>query len=227
MQQETSDIEEIVKTITEKTGTPFEVNIDEPVGLTNIATGIIAPPDITNSLLTAKDIGKEAMIAYTQERLISKEQLDKPIKKIHSETFLDILKKKSTHEKEPKISRNLERQLFGRLLAILNERELDLRKLFQYELSNIPFSLALEDGTMAKTNKAQALHDLENIGKGALEELAFKENLKLDADATAIIIDHMALMHVLASKNQICTFGKLLDECCSFKIHSRNVRQFM
>ena len=53
-------------------------------------------------------------------------------------------------------------ELLRRLLVISNVREVNLEKLFTYELTNIPLSFANPDKSLAKTNKAQTLRDLED-----------------------------------------------------------------
>ena len=53
-------------------------------------------------------------------------------------------------------------ELFGRLLVISNVRQVNLEKLFTYGLTNIPLSIANPDKSLAKTNEAQTLRDLED-----------------------------------------------------------------
>ena len=57
---------------------------------------------------------------------------------------------------------NADRELFGRLVVISKDRKVDLEKFFKYELSDVPLALANNDGSLANTNKAQTLRDLES-----------------------------------------------------------------
>jgi hypothetical protein len=54
-----------------------------------------------------------------------------------------------------------ERILLGKLLMLSQDKDISLRKLFEYPLGPIPWSLATADGGMVKTNEAQLLHHLE------------------------------------------------------------------
>jgi len=62
--------------------------------LINIATGTVAPSELSESLLTAKEQGEKAMREFVQARLIisDKENFWDPLKKINVKTFQSLNK---------------------------------------------------------------------------------------------------------------------------------------
>ena len=54
------------------------------------------------------------------------------------------------------------RNLFGQLLVLSQEHDIDLEKVLKYPLSPVPWTMATPDGVPLKTNKATLLHKLEN-----------------------------------------------------------------
>ena len=100
---------------------------------------------------------------------------------------------------------NVDRQLFGRLLVISKDRDVDVEELFSYELSSVLLSLFNFDGSMVKCNKSKLLEELEK-GQEMLETLPD------EVKPTTWIIDFMALirMHpkILSTPK---TFGELSD----------------
>ena len=80
------------------------------------------------------------------------------------------------------------RNLFARLLVIGQSRQMDLRQLLVHELGLLPWSLALFDDALVKTNKA-ALPTLLEEGVESLQ--------CLPAQTAAVIIDAMAMLQTL------------------------------
>ena len=89
------EIQKIMQVITDRFGNPFSVS--EPVlegddqmpdPLINIATGVVAPIDVTNDLLKAKSVGRKAMKVFVGEKLhLCETELSKPIKRFKLRTF--------------------------------------------------------------------------------------------------------------------------------------------
>ena len=65
---------------------------------------------------------------------------------------------------------NADRAFFSRLLIITNTRTLNLKEVFEYELSAVPYSIAYLDGSLRKGTKAKLLLELE-------KETVVSENL--------------------------------------------------
>ena len=66
---------------------------------------------------------------------------------------------KSTNERLVTLTED--RDLFGRLLIVANDRQVNVREILCYELSTVPYSLAHTDGTLRKTTKCLLLQILE------------------------------------------------------------------
>ena len=165
LNQHFENIQKITSVIMDRFGNPFVLDTidtsEEPEPLSNIATGVVSSPEITDYLLNAKETGKEAMLNYVDDR-ISKGStpLHVPIHKLKLKTFANT-QFKNTKAKAKISSLKSDRDLFAKLMVISKERSVDLEHLFQYELSSIPLAIAEEDGSLAKTNKAQTLRDIE------------------------------------------------------------------
>ena len=71
-------------------------------------------------------------------------------------------------------------------------------------------ALANDDGSLAKTNKAQTLRDLES--NATTIQTVPERNLQ----ETALFIDYMAVVQILAVKGGIRTFGHLVCEVIKF-----------
>ena len=92
------EIQKIIQVITDRFGNPFSVHgpvLEEenemPGPLINIATGVVAPGDVTNDLLNAKSIGQKAMAEFVEGRLnLCETQLSSPIKRFKLKTFANV-----------------------------------------------------------------------------------------------------------------------------------------
>ena len=128
----------------------------------------------------------------------------KPIKKTSRKTFQNCQKSVSVKtSKQQKVQIVAQRNIFGQLLMLSTDDELDLQKVLAYPLSPIPWALATPDGLPTKTDKSVLMHKLES--PAAL------------ADATSntytlneVIIDGNTLLHSL--KNIPETFGQLTEK---------------
>ena len=83
------EIQKIMQVITDRFSNPFSVprpvlerDDQMPVPLINIATGVVAPIDVTYDLLKAKSVGRKAMNKFVKKRLhLCETELSKPIKR--------------------------------------------------------------------------------------------------------------------------------------------------
>ena len=92
--------------------------------------------------------------------------------------------------------------MFGQLLMLSTENNLDIRKVMEYPLGPVPWALATSDGFPIKTNKAVLMHMLED--KSALQGLP--------PDHEHIhIVDGNALYHALHVTDLPETFGQLAN----------------
>ena len=102
------------------------------------------------------------------------------------------------------------RNLFAKLLVLSKTREINLKELLSYSLSDYPLSLATVSGGMVKTAKSKMFEILEPFAKQPM--LANVENL----DGSALLVDAMAVFHVVKGKWK--TFGEFADSTFSFLV---------
>ncbi|GFO27713.1 hypothetical protein PoB_005421800 [Plakobranchus ocellatus] len=86
-----------------------------------------------------------------------------------------------------------ERNIFGQLLVLSQEYQIDMEKVLKYPLSPVPWSLSSPGGLPLKINKATLLHKLENTFN-CFESQDFSRQ-----PYTAYIIDGNALLYCLSS----------------------------
>ena len=92
--------------------------------------------------------------------------------------------------------------LFGRLLAVSKQRDINLEQVLSHELAPVTPSLFNDGGTMRKTTKADLAKKLEsNCDK--IQALAVSHD-----NHTAYIIDGMALLQAL-DESKFDTFNDL------------------
>lgn len=160
-----------------------------------LSSGKPASEDVADSLLSFASRGDSAAQAFIQDRLISKSvKFHEPITKMRLKTFSDMAVHKQLSSSQQKSVRvKAERNLLGQLLVLCQSHDISLEKLFQYELSPVPWSIATADGCMCKTTKAQLLHALET------------DSIQPPQDNCVCIVDGNALLHSFV--NLPATFG--------------------
>ena len=127
-----------------------------------------------------------------------------PMQKCTMSKFADI-KKALPNDKDRKLIIDSE-VLFRRLLGVSKSRDVDLRKVLQYELAAVPPALFHGDGTMRKTNKAELAKRLESICPDVLTELPQTPT----STSSAYIVDGMAMVKSL-NENHFRTFKDLAE----------------
>ena len=180
----------------------------ECVQLVNIASGVVVPTEMVQSLVHAKDIGREKMDTFIQDRMDSNtKSFWDAIPQLKLKTFANLAQKKIVRAKDEKAQMiNADRELFGRLIIAAKSRDVDLKSVFAYELSAVPFSLVHSDGTLRKTNKSVLLAELE-------KEAEVHARLPTPAMplSTVYIVDCMATIQMVKSGGA-ATFGELANK---------------
>ena len=132
---------------------PFDLD-DVPDHLMNITTGQIASREVEDSMKGIPERGKVIFDDFVKQRLGDEPTKGfwEPMQKCTMSTFSDR-KKALPNDKDRKLIIESE-VLFRRLLGVSKSRDVDLRKVLQYELAAVPPTLFHGDGTMRKNNKA-------------------------------------------------------------------------
>ncbi|KAL8593158.1 hypothetical protein ACOMHN_009813 [Nucella lapillus] len=152
---------------------PFSV--EEP-GLYCLSSGMPAPESVQEALLSADTRGKEAFNIFITERLVNKTlSFHAPLKKVGLKTFASVHKTKTVRASSNKtIQVAAQRDIFGQLMMISQENNINLQKVMCYPLSPIPWSMATPDGMPAKTDKSKLMQLLEK------EQVKYVNQLRFD-----------------------------------------------
>ncbi|KXJ20012.1 hypothetical protein AC249_AIPGENE15286 [Exaiptasia diaphana] len=183
---------------------PFERDDEDDAAvlpLSNLDTGVILPDDIADNILSATAKGKQSMQQFLLKRLNSSQtSFWEPIERLSTPTFNSAIKSSTTKTKDVLPTGNSEREIFGRLLVVARNRDVDLKDVLSYELSRVPMALAYPDGSLRKTSKSNLMPHLEQVSSPS--------QLPMSSLATAVMVDAMALIHVIKSAGAT-TFGDL------------------
>ena len=198
------DVQKLVSCFTtELMANPFT---QESESLVNFATGVVLPNDSADVLIRSTEKGREQMNTFVESRLNTNQvSFWDPISKLEVKTFESTTRKiqvKAVNDKL--VTVGADRELFGRLLIAANVRQINLKEVFSYELSPVPFSLAYQDGSLRKTNKSTLAALLESKGNVCPRLEPFPRY-------TIHLIDGMALVQVLKSVGS-STFGELASK---------------
>lgn len=193
--------EESIRKVIEAFGqffNPFEVETKED--LFCLSSGRPLPRTVDVRLLKINEIGQSDFSNFIQDRMITKEiSFHDPIKRNNIKTFKVLQEKRTVSTTQNKLVEiRAERNLFGRILLLSQNHELNLEEILSYSLSPIPWALATADGGPMKTDKSKLIHVLE-------QGSTTKEISK--TDESIFIIDGMA--HFQAYVNIPETFGEL------------------
>ena len=186
--------------------------LEKPARLINMATGVVAPDEVTKELLTGKELGRTALKDYVEHYLQDQDILMiKPTKRLNLKAFATMERSSAKGKNKPKPFPNQTGNYSA--ASHLKSRSVDLKELFTYKLSSIPQATANSDGSLSKTNKAQTLRDLEADVQSTDHEHLMEI---VNKSETAVFVDHMACVQKLTSRGGINTFGDLFNELINF-----------
>lgn len=174
--------------------------------IVSLATRDIASQQITESLLTAHDHGREKMRDFVDSRLVKKNVgFHDKLQKSKNPTLKTMYQVKSKNPALKEKTVKADRNLFQRLLVSKDAgRHVDLKKILSHELSPVPLSLSDTSGVMRSTNKAVLGSILQ--ATTTVEKQLPVANLK-----TCVIIDGQALVQAIGKPSNAKTFGGLAD----------------
>ena len=159
---------------------PFRVSED----LVHLTSGVVAPDDVRVDLLDAREKGTDALKEFVRTRLNSSETgFHDPLQKMNLKTFSHTTKAKRKQSSKQTMKTDLD--FFAKVLVIAQNRQMDLRDVFSFELGHLPLALASTNGGLCKTAKAKLAQLLER--KAVTPEYR--------PMCSALIIDGMVLFH--------------------------------
>ena len=162
IQNSERDVKQVLETIAGFTN-PFssDVNPDE---LYCLSSRVPAKSEVANDLLQAPVIGQKSMEDFIKLRLVERSvAFHEPIKRNKLKTFAASEVTKKLTNSQNKISQIMaERNVFGQLVLLSLEHDVDLELTLSFPLGPVPWPLATADGMPVKTDKSRLLHNLES-----------------------------------------------------------------
>ncbi|CAH0563075.1 unnamed protein product [Brassicogethes aeneus] len=140
---------------------PFDPDIDREQ-LYNIHTGKAASLEITQFLIDVESKGESLRKAFISKCALDPTKFETPIKQNLVQNFASGGKKKKVAMGAKVQEVRMQRDLFGRLLALSLKKKIDLAKVLTYPLTPMPMSLCHVDGTICKTDKSTLMKTLTN-----------------------------------------------------------------
>ena len=181
---------------------PFNLDSD---ALLNIATGVVLPEDVAQTLVHSTEKGLQQMKAFVEQRINSNAVgFWEPIPNMKINTFSSANKKIHVKSSDKLVTVNSDRDLFGRLLIVSNTRQISLKDVLSFELSPVPYSLANADGSLRKGTKSVLCSLLE-------KDVKVVQQLTTLPNPTVVIIDGIAIMQMSKSAGT-STFGDLSEK---------------
>lgn len=174
---------------------PFQLEADG--NLYCLSTGKNVPSDIKNDLVHCVDIGKRWCQEFVDGCFNDPARFEKVIPRRKVRNFASAALKTSLKGNVKVIELQGTRDLFGRLLYLSSQNDIDLSRVFAYPLTPVPLSLAHVDGNINKTDKAKLLHKIEKMVTSTDPE----------APVEVTLVDGMFLLHALHSLPN--TYGEI------------------
>ena len=176
----------------------------DPSDIVNISTGTAVPTDIAKDLLETQKKGEAAYKDFEKDRILPgcTKELHDPIRRMKLKTFSSLKETNTsrtrTHTKEAVLK--ADHRIFGQMILIASNRQLNMAEVLKHPLGPLPWSLANADGTIKKTNKAALARALE------------KNVSPVDTipQPSALVIDGMAILQKMHGEN--CTFEELSEQ---------------
>ena len=161
VRRDNEDLSKLIKGTCETMDPTGEDNADE--ALYCISTGQVIPSNIAQDILNIASDGEKWFSDCRDGCFVDPSHFEKPIPRHKMKIFspavvTTILKIKDKKILEVKGTSDL----FGCLLYLAAERQVNLLKVFSYPLIPVPLSLSQLDGAMNKTDKAKLMHALED-----------------------------------------------------------------
>ena len=153
---------------------PFQV-ATAPVHLVNFATGVVAPSDVENTMLSALTTGSAMATQFVTQRFIDKEKsFYAPMTKSKLKTMASMKKQVKVKHKQVTMSAEI---MYLRLLAMNAVKQVPLARVMAFENAPVPLSMFSEEGVMHSGTKSDMMHKLEDLLPEHLQELKTVTNI--------------------------------------------------
>ncbi|GFW83425.1 hypothetical protein TNCV_2545231 [Trichonephila clavipes] len=131
--------------------------------LFNIASGKAASSEVEEFLLNVQEIGEKLRTTFIAECELDSTRFERAIKKTPIHNFSSLLvKKKSVKIGGKHQEIKLQRDLFGRLLGISMDHQIDVLKILSFPITPVPLALCHLDGGFCKTDKSVLVKCLQS-----------------------------------------------------------------
>ncbi|KAH9633488.1 hypothetical protein HF086_013165 [Spodoptera exigua] len=175
---------------------PFGLEVPKDQ-LINISSGKSASPPVEEFLLNVEANGDNLRKSFISECQPDIRRFEKAIKKTSIDNFSKDCEKKKKIQVGGKIQEvKIQRDLFGRMLGISMDYNIDISKILSYPITSVTLSMCHLDETIYKTDKSALMKCLE-------KEVEHDEPPQIDV----IIIDGFFLLHTM--KNVPKKFGSI------------------
>lgn len=154
IEKDNKTLNRIIETM-KKTTNPFSENLDKNI-LFNMSTGKAASSHVSDFLLNCKTLGHEQKLRFFSECSEDPTRFVKSIKRNVISNFASDCAKRTikNKSKDNQALLKMERDIFGRLLAIAIEHKVDIENCLSYPLAPVPPALFHCTGHMYKTDKS-------------------------------------------------------------------------
>ena len=188
---------------------------EHPACLYNIATKDLVTDEIQVSLLNAKELGRQQMKEFVEQRFpsVSQQQHDKSsesrfwdtMHKNNAPTIDNLYQvvKSSKEKNKTTILRADWNVLQCLIIAYEAGRKVDLHSVLKYELMPVPVALAEMNGTL-RTGQKSVLADLITSGINCPSEIELE-------GSSCLLIDGLALVSAIGRPSGAQTFGDFAD----------------
>lgn len=178
-------------------------SVDNSEGIVSLTSGVIATTETRTDLERAHSRGEEQTKTFIQERVADKSKsFHATISQNRLKTFV-VGKSKA---KSTKMSSSTDRNTFARLVVVAQSRDIDMKTILSYQLSDVPAAISSADGqSIAKTTKSALLSFLEDKCQDVIA-CNFQ-----NASPAVVIFDAMALIQAFPRSKIPGTFAELAD----------------
>ncbi|CAG5110081.1 Protein of unknown function, partial [Cotesia congregata] len=162
IKKDKESLDSIIKAIKE-TMDPFDDATDEKL-LFNISSGKAPSPEVNKFLLNMKIAGNQQKLDFVSDCSSNPDRFEKPIKRNKIINFASQCSTKilMTKDKSKKVLLKMERDIFGRLLAISVKKKINLEHCLTFPLAPMPPALFSLTGEMLKTPKSTFANSLKS-----------------------------------------------------------------